>query len=97
MVRRPLPWFAIFRLVNQQQLLRNEYLAPENRILRAQLPKRMRLTDTARIPGGPGSDASSANCLSRWRERIGFEAQFPFIPKTGESAETPTSAPVCRD
>jgi putative transposase len=48
MVRRPLPWFAIFRLVNQQQLLRNEYLAPENRILRAQLPKRMLLTDPQR-------------------------------------------------
>jgi hypothetical protein len=34
--------------VNQQLLLRNEYLAAENRILRAQLPKRLRLTDTQR-------------------------------------------------
>ena len=35
-------------LVNQQLLLRNEYLAAENRILRAQLPKRLRLTDPQR-------------------------------------------------
>jgi hypothetical protein len=35
-------------LINQQVLLRNEYLAAENRILRAQLPKRLRLTDPQR-------------------------------------------------
>src|SRR5258708_19393617 len=35
-------------IVNQQLLLRNEYLAAENRILRAQLPKRLRLTDPQR-------------------------------------------------
>ena len=35
-------------LVNQELLLQNEYLAAENRILRAQLPKRLRLTDPQR-------------------------------------------------
>ena len=30
-------------LVNQELLLQNEYLAAENRILRAQLPPRLRL------------------------------------------------------
>src|SRR5271156_6872737 len=35
-------------LVNQRLLLQNEYLAAENRILRAQLPKRLRLTDPQR-------------------------------------------------
>jgi hypothetical protein len=35
-------------LINQQVLLQNEYLAAENRILRAQLPKRVRLTDPQR-------------------------------------------------
>jgi putative transposase len=35
-------------LVNQQLLLQNEYLAAENRILRTQLPKRLRLTDSQR-------------------------------------------------
>src|SRR5262249_48472190 len=35
-------------LVNQELLLRNEYLAAENRILRAQLPSRLRLSDAER-------------------------------------------------
>src|SRR5260221_4898147 len=35
-------------LVNQELLLQNEYLATENRILRAHLPKRLRLTDPER-------------------------------------------------
>jgi hypothetical protein len=32
-------------LVNQELLLRNEYMAAENRILRAHLPARLRLSD----------------------------------------------------
>jgi len=35
-------------LVNQQLLLQNEYLAAENRILRAKRPKRLWLTDPQR-------------------------------------------------
>ena len=35
-------------LVNQELLLRNEYLAAENRILRAHLPTRLRLSDAER-------------------------------------------------
>ena len=35
-------------LVNQELLLKNEYLAPENRILRSHLPKRLRLSDEER-------------------------------------------------
>ena len=35
-------------LVNQELLLRNEYLAAENRVLRAHLPSRLRLSDAAR-------------------------------------------------
>ncbi len=35
-------------MVNQEMLLQNEYLAAENRILRAQLPKRLRLSDPER-------------------------------------------------
>jgi hypothetical protein len=35
-------------LVNQELLLRNEYLATENRILRAHLPARLRLSDAER-------------------------------------------------
>src|SRR5436305_5877651 len=36
-------------LVNQKLLLQNEYLAAENRILRAHLPARMRLSDPERF------------------------------------------------
>ena len=35
-------------LVNQELLLRNEYLAAENRVLRARLPFRLRLSDPER-------------------------------------------------
>ena len=35
-------------LVNQELLLRNEYLAAENRILRAHLPAQLRLSDAER-------------------------------------------------
>src|SRR4029453_15809369 len=35
-------------LVNQELMLQNEYLAAENRILRAHLPTRLRLTDPER-------------------------------------------------
>src|SRR5215469_5733157 len=35
-------------LVNQELLLRNEYLVAENRILRAHLPARLRLSDAER-------------------------------------------------
>ena len=35
--------------VNQELLLQNEYLAAENRILRAKLPSKLRLTDPERV------------------------------------------------
>ena len=35
-------------LVNQERLLQNEYLVAENRILRAHLPSRLRLSDPQR-------------------------------------------------
>jgi putative transposase len=35
-------------LVNQKLLLQNEYLLAENRVLREQLPQRLRLTDAQR-------------------------------------------------
>ena len=35
-------------LVNQELLLRNEYLAAENRVLKAHLPSRLRLSDAER-------------------------------------------------
>jgi putative transposase len=48
--------------VNQQVLLQNEYLAAENRILRAHLPTRLRLTDPQR------------STLAEIRKRLGRRA-----------------------
>ena len=39
-------------LVNQELLLQNEYLAAENRILRAHLPARLRLSDSGAMHTG---------------------------------------------
>jgi len=43
---RPLAY--VTGLVNQERLLQNEYLAAENRILRAHLPARLHLSDPER-------------------------------------------------
>ena len=40
--------YVVTGLVNQRLLLRNEYLAAENRILRSRFPARMRLSDAER-------------------------------------------------
>jgi len=51
-MRDQLHWARILSfvtgLVNQELLLRNEYLAAENRILRAHLPARLRWSDAER-------------------------------------------------
>jgi hypothetical protein len=44
---------------DQQLLLRNEYLAAENRILKAQLQGRLRLSDTERARLGIGHRLSA--------------------------------------
>jgi len=71
-------------LVNQKLLLQNEYLAAENRILRAHLPARMCLSDPERSTVGivnvelnenmefarPSSiPLAGAQCASRGRRR----------------------------
>jgi putative transposase len=52
-VRAQLAWVRLLAYVtgsvNQELLLRNEYLAAENRILRVKLPPRLRLSDPERI------------------------------------------------
>src|SRR5258707_8277621 len=50
-------------LVNQELLLRNEYLAAENRILRSHLPSRLRLSDSER------------STLAEIAKRLGRKAQ----------------------
>jgi hypothetical protein len=64
-------------LVNQELLLRNEYLAAGNRILRAHLPARLRLSDAERCTlaeNDPPSNWSS----SHLRRIILSERSNPF-------------------
>jgi len=53
-------------LVNQELLLQNEYLAAENRILRAQLPARLRLSDPERAPWPRSVSGWDAKLWTRW-------------------------------
>ena len=62
-------WAYVTGLVNQELLLQNEYLAAENRILKARLP-RLRLCDGERqTPGGDRKAArqqgAGKGCLHR--------------------------------
>jgi hypothetical protein len=69
-------------LVNQQVLLQNEYLAAENRILRAQLPKRPRLTDPQR---------STLADIGKWLGRKALEPSPASGETTHDSGVVPTT------
>jgi hypothetical protein len=62
------PWARLLAymtgLINQELLLKNEYLAAENRILRAHLSARMRLSDPERSTLGEIGKPSAGK---RWR------------------------------
>jgi len=53
-------------LVNQELLLQNEYLVAENRILRAHLPARLRLSDPERRTLAEMASDSGAKLWRRW-------------------------------
>ena len=55
----------ITRMVNQRLLLLCEYLAAENRILRAQLPKHLRLSDLNELPLHKLARGSGASFLPK--------------------------------
>jgi hypothetical protein len=65
-------------MVNQELLLRNEYLAAENRILRGQIKGRLLLSDGEKATHWPrlltGWDARLWNIWQRRRARIRFSA-----------------------
>ena len=52
--------------VNQELLLKNEYLAAENRILRAKLPSRLRLNDPERVALAEIGSASGDEHCAKW-------------------------------
>jgi hypothetical protein len=70
--------------VDQELLLRNEYLAAENRILKAQLQGRLRLSDAERVTLGEIGHRLAARRSARWRlplcqtpSRAGTESSSP--------------------
>jgi hypothetical protein len=52
-------------LINQELLLNNEYLTAENRILRAHLPARLRLSDPERSQAPPHRDLPRPSTYAR--------------------------------
>src|SRR5215204_1521112 len=79
-------------LVNQELLLRNEYLAAENRILRAHLPTRLRLTDPERStlaeigktarPERAERSGASPNQIRSWLGTGGSSPRSSTVPST---------------
>jgi hypothetical protein len=62
-------------LVNQDLLLRNEYLIAENRILRGHLPMRLRLADPERVTLAEIAKRLGCKALKdsrKWPSRIPF-------------------------
>jgi putative transposase len=53
--------------VDQQLLLQNEYLVAENRILKAQLQGRLRLSDAERARLGEIGHRLGRKALARWQ------------------------------
>jgi hypothetical protein len=73
-------------LVNQELLLQNEYLAAENRILRAHLPARLRLSDPER-----GTLAEIGKRLGRKASRSGMRNQDRPAPTRTKASIPATS------
>ena len=81
--------------VDQELLLRNEYLAAENRILKAQLKGRLTLSDTERATLGEivaHAPITAQGCAGRFRFRDGDSGESP-----AERAAPRAAVPVCRE
>ena len=78
------PWARLLAyvtgLINQELLLKNEYLAAENRILRAYLPARLRLSDQERSTLAKMVSASGAR---RWHKSPALPSLTLFWLGTG--------------
>ena len=67
-------------LVNQELLLRNEYLIAENRILRGHLPMRLRLVDPERVTLAEIAKRLGRNAL---KDVAQVAKRIPSWPGTG--------------
>jgi hypothetical protein len=79
--------------VNQELLLQNEYLAPENRILRAKLPSRLRLSDPERAPPWHSINDRPFE-LARSRLRVARQLPVQSDPHPAfKTRQSPTDSP----
>src|SRR5215472_9240503 len=96
------PWARLLAyvtgLVNQELLLQNEYLAAENRLLRAHLPARLRLSDPERSTLAEIGKRLGRKALAQcrvWPNRTPFwpgiggsvPRKFDMVPNTAGSPE----------
>ena len=80
-------------LVNQELLLQNEYLAAENRILRAQLPARLRLSDPERTTLAEIGKATRAQGSGSSRLRGQTRHHSGLVPKADRTEVRRIQAP----
>jgi hypothetical protein len=66
--------------VNQDLLLRNEYLIAENRILRGHLPMRLRFADPERVTMAEIAKRLGRKALKNFAQ---VASRIPFWPGTG--------------
>jgi hypothetical protein len=83
-------------LVNQELLLQNEYLAAENRILRAHLPARLPLSDAERYTLAEIAKRLGRKALEKGG--LAWPNQTPFSPGTSgsplASSMVPPAVPI---
>src|SRR5262245_14819755 len=77
-------------LVNQKLLLQNEYLAAENRILRAHLPARIRLSNPC---DRPSLKLASGSAGLRCSRSLASPNPIPSSPGTGGSLPANSTDP----
>ena len=86
-MRKTINWARLLAfvtgLVNQELLLQNEYLGAENRILRARLPSRLRLSDPERY-----TLAEIGKRLGRkGLQQVGLHSQAGYHPGVVSAAD----------
>jgi hypothetical protein len=81
-----LPLAYVTGLINQELILRNEYLAAENRILRAHLPVRLRLSDPEK--------STLAEIGKRLGRKVLARGAYRVLLTTGSSPRSGPSPPA---
>jgi hypothetical protein len=96
------PWARLLAyvtgLVNQELLLKNEYLAAENRILRAHLPTRLRISNPERSTLAEIGKRLGARRRRRWPAWLNQTLFWPGIESSSpRSSMDPNTAAIPGD